>query len=271
MNSFWPRPNLYMPLALLVAASLACSLGGGSESTGETDLAGTEAALSATQAALEAALESQEGEAEEAAPPTAVSQDQSDALATPTDVPFFVEEFDFWDASNWAYWLVQGDDEQWDLYAENGALVFDIGGEDLWAYLTYEEYTYTDIRIDVQVKNVGSNNNNVSLICREGPRGWYEFNIANNGLYWILRYDEQTGDYVQLYNGGSESIRTGKDTNQYTAICDGTQLALYINGVETRVVSDQVLDDGYAGISVSSFEFVPVIVEFEWLQFSPPG
>ena len=80
------------------------------------------------------------------------------------------------------------------------------------------------------------NNNNISLICRYDPEvGWYEFNIANNGLYNIF-YAEITSSgkiaYNRIANGGSNSIKQGKDVNEYGASCVGNELTLYINGDE---------------------------------------
>ncbi|HEY5671805.1 MAG TPA: hypothetical protein VIS10_17570, partial [Anaerolineales bacterium] len=141
-----------------------------------------------------------------------------------------------------------------------------------WVYFLYEDYIYTDSRIDTQVENLGFNNNNVSLICRySDDAGWYEFNIANNGTYTILWYDNITlRDYKLLFSGGSNLINMGKDINEYTAICSGDQLTLGINGQEVRTVTDKNLKEGLAGFSVSSFNVTPIIVEFDYYGVSVP-
>jgi hypothetical protein len=61
---------------------------------------------------------------------------------------------------------------------------------------TYDPYVYEDVRIDARVINRGVNNNNVSLVCRYTDSGWYEFNIANNGLYWIYAAEVSAGGNV---------------------------------------------------------------------------
>jgi len=38
----------------------------------------------------------------------------------------------------------------------------------------------------------GTNNNNISLSVRYSDEGWYEFNIANNGLYDIFMDEKRT-------------------------------------------------------------------------------
>ena len=195
----------------------------------------------------------------------------------PTEAPgeapaYFTEEFDGL-VPDWTYFLMSGDEEKMTLESGNGILLFDLRGEDLWVYLLYDPYIYTDVRIDARVENRGYNNNNVSLICRYDEKyGWYEFNIANNGLFWIYAYDAITDNYTELYNGGSTAIRSGKEVNEYTAVCLGNKLALYINGVEAETITEKrfVFRDGQAGIGTSSFDVLPIIVEWDWVTISEP-
>jgi len=212
-------------------------------------------------------------------PPTQAPTEQPTEPPTeaPTDTPaeapaYFTEEFDG-EIPNWSYFLMKGDETKMDLGTDNGILTFDLNGEDQWVYIMYDPYTYSDIRIDARVENRGFNTNNVSMICRYDKKyGWYEFNVANNGLYWILAYDETIKDYQTLFNGGSTAIHSGKDINEYTTICSGTTLALYINGVEVRTITEKrfAFRDGKAGIGVSSFDVLPIIVEWDYVTFSEP-
>ena len=127
------------------------------------------------------------------------------------------------------------------------------------------------MRLDIRVTNVGTNNNNVSLICRHSALGWYEFNIASDGLYWIYQYDPTLSDpYKQLWNGGSFSINLGQEENEYTAICKGDQLKLLINGIEAISVTDQTLTRGGIGFSVSSYNVIPIVVEIDNFTASVP-
>jgi hypothetical protein len=114
------------------------------------------------------------------------------------------------------------------------------------------------------------NNNNVSLICRATEEGWYEFSIANNGLWWIYAYDGRDSTYSQLANGGSNAIKMGKDVNEYTILCSGSTLALYINRVEAHTMTETNFKfrEGQVGIGVSSFNSLPIVVEFDWVSIS---
>jgi hypothetical protein len=154
-------------------------------------------------------------------------------------------------------------------------LTFDLSAENLWFYVTYDPYEYDDVRIDARVINRGVNNNNVSLICRYTEDGWYEFNIANNGLYWIYAAEVNSNDQVSyglVYNGGSNKIKPGKETNEYTVVCKGRTLSLYINGTEARTVTENKygIRSGQVGVSVSSFDTLPVVVDLDWVKISEP-
>jgi len=155
-------------------------------------------------------------------------------------------------------------------------LVFDLGSEGQWAYVTYDAYEYDNVRLEVVAENRGVNNNNVSLICRYTPdEGWYEFNIANNGLFWIFHAiirDDGHVIYTEIADGGSNKIKAGKETNTYSIVCNDRTLSLFINGNETRVLDENnhALRDGLVGVSVSSFNVLPVKIEVDTITIGQP-
>lgn len=256
MHSFKHQRPLLVVLGLLAALAVACggSTGGGDQAQ---NLAATQQSLEATQQAIQQGQQQGQDAAPTAAP---VNSD---------DQPYYLEEFST-APQNWTYYLFSGEDVDFDLYTERDRLVFDISGEYVWPYYLYDSYIYTDVRVDFRAENLGSNNNNVSLICRYNDRGWYEFNVANNGLYWIYRYTTSDDNFHELYSGGVANLRTGKDTNDFTAICDGDRLTLGVNGVEVRTIEDSTFDEGQVGVGVSSFEFTPVLVELDYVEISEP-
>ncbi len=220
-------------------------------------------------------------------PPSPIPAQPTTPPPTPTPVAqqFYTEEFDG-DTSLWKFFVIDGTGAvpiyrgdtfgTMSVSAENGRLVFDLGSEGQWVYVMYEGYEYENVRLDVVAENRGTNNNNVSLICRYSEdEGWYEFNIANNGLYWIYHAIVKPDNkvvYSLIADGGSTRIKTGKDVNQYGIVCKDRTLVLYINGYETRRVDDNkfVLRRGLIGVSVSSFRDLPVKVEFESVTISQP-
>ncbi|OGO27655.1 MAG: hypothetical protein A2W33_06330 [Chloroflexi bacterium RBG_16_52_11] len=201
---------------------------------------------------------------------TTESGDVVNPNASQSGENYYYTEFDG-SMDSWTYFLQSGRDEGFTAETANSKFRVEINEENTWIYFTYNDYIYTDTRIDTVVENLGRNTNNVSLICRLSDDGWYEFNVYNSGEYDILWYDALVkGDYVTLYSGGSTAINTGKAVNQYTAICSGDQLTLGINGEDVRTISHKDLKDGLVGLGVSSFNVLPIIVEADNFIVSVP-
>jgi S1-C subfamily serine protease len=195
----------------------------------------------------------------------------NDNTSSGGDAPaYFTESFDG-DLSNWTYWVIYGNEDKVGLNADTNGLNVQLNAEDTSVYVFYDPYVYEDVILEVQASNAGKNNNNVSLVCRydENADTWYEFSIANNGLYWIYAYD---GGYNQLTNGGSNLIKTGKDTNTYTVGCIGNTLSLWINGQEVKTFQDTSyrLTKGQVGLNVTSFNVLPIEVDFGYFTIAEP-
>lgn len=207
-------------------------------------------------------------------------------LPAPVTEEFFKEEFEGGN-ENWSYFVVDGSkqvpefegdalEDKSSLYTEDGLLVFDLNNKYQWVYAFYDPYEYKDVSLEVSAENRGVNDNNISLICRytEGE-GWYEFNIANNGLYWIYHAivnPEGRVVYSKLADGGSNKVKQGKEINTYAITCEDRTLTMYINGTETRQLDDNrfVLRGGQVGVSISSFNVLPVKVEIDYIDISEP-
>lgn len=205
---------------------------------------------------------------------------------TPEFQQYYTEEFEK-DLKYWPFFVVDGRGyggsvlakepiEKITLSAEGGFFKFDIGRTWQYVYSTYDPFDYEDVRVDARVENQGTNNNNISLICRYSKEGgWYEFNIANSGIYDILygKVGENGAvNYALIFEGGSNKIKQGLDVNEYTVVCKGDTLTLFINGNQTREIKDTkfALKSGKVGISVSSFQSLPVKVNVDWIKISQP-
>ncbi len=254
------RP-LFIIMALMLIVGMACSFGSGTDQPAEAP----------TQAQQEPATEAPTDEPAPAEPTATEAPAEPTATEAPTALDFYKEEFEG-DLSNYSYFEFNGKDDDAEPKNEDGFLVFDLQKENLWVYVTYDAFSYENVRVDLKADNRGKNNNNVSLICRYSDEGWYEFNIANNGLYSILAYVEQDRRYYTIYNGGSTLIKQGKDENEYTFICKDDELTGGINGVEVKTIKDTKykLRDGKVGFSVSSFDVLPILVNVDYFQISEP-
>lgn len=201
---------------------------------------------------------------------TGTGTEQGDSEEEPP--AFFVEEFETEFLENWSWFITNGDENEFGLYTENGRLVFDLTGSNLFTYVAYDPWLYQSVRVDAIAENRGRNSNNVGLICHLSEEGWYEFSISNGGEWWIWAFDETTDQYSMLANGGSTAVRMGKDTNQYSIVCDGNTLSLAINGQQTHTMTDTnfAFREGQVGIGVSSFDVLPIVLEFDWISISQP-
>lgn len=230
-------------IMVLLLVTLACG------TTTDTDT-GTEPLLG-SDVATEAPVESAESE---------------------TDNPYYREEFDG-GLGDWTYFTNVEDDvfeDNVEFDAVDDTLWFNIDSEDTYVYLVNDLYEYEDVEITVEAESRGRNNNFISLVCRYDENiGWYEFNIAANGLVSIYRVDYDDG-YIPIGDGGSEAINQGQDTNTVTATCKGDALTLTINGEEWRTFHDNTIKRGLIGVSAGSYNVTPVELVFNWLEVSEP-
>jgi hypothetical protein len=217
------------------------------------------------------------------APPVAASpeQPQNPSSTTATEAPvqssgeqFFTEDFNG-DISNWSQVIAlnntSGDKSQAKLSVDNGYLVFDLGKE-LIAYEFYKPFNYKNVRVDVSVDNRGTNVNDILLVCRASEEGLYLVNVANSGLFSFYAFDGTKKTYTRIADGGSNKIKSGKEVNQYSLVCNDKTLTLYINDSEVRSYTDNLFAfrEGQVGVGVASEDQVPVKVEFDWVKISQP-
>jgi hypothetical protein len=254
---------LFAFIALLLAVGLAC---------GAPTPAPTQSPANQVPPATEVPQQSQ-AQAEEPSPaPT------EPPVQEPSAEQFFTEEFDG-GIENWSSLTVTGSEgsnpDGLTLEVSDSRLGFDFSTKQLYAYLFYDPFEYENVTVEALAENRGMNDNNISLICRYSDDGWYEFNVFNSGLYNILYgYYKPDGsiNYARIADGGSNKIKAGKEVNNYRITCNDRRLSLYINGTEARVVEDNqyTLRKGKIGVGVSSFDQLPIKVEFDWVKISEP-
>lgn len=198
---------------------------------------------------------------------------------TPDSKPFYIEEFND-DLVNW-FSLISGVKSDLIPYVENGKAIFEINTKNTSVYLINQSFDYTDVEVDAVVLNRGVNDILVSLICRYSEIGWYEVRIANTGLFEIYAVDKIGAVHKgsnRIYNGGSQQVKPGVDTNVYKLVCQspiepntGPVITFYVNGRKTQSFTDNEfkLLEGKIGVAVSSLKS-PVNVQFESVEISKP-
>lgn len=176
---------------------------------------------------------------------------------------------DFDDVSDWSVLTVP---DEGDYLAEErgGVLYIEVPGTDSTVYAIQDTVSQENVRIDAAVETVaGPNRNNISLVCRFNEDGWYEFSMNSGGYWYIWKYE--TGDgFTILDEGASTEINLQKAENELTAICDGNDLILGVNGVEVGSTTDTDFRSGGIGVSVTTFDIAGAGVEFDALQAIVP-
>jgi len=206
-----------------------------------------------------------------ATPPPAVG---TSTTAITSD--YFTEEFDG-SLESWTSFVTLGQETPFELTNQNSNLIFALNGRGMLAYSLYTPKTYDNVRVDVKATNHATPNSNVILVCRyDETNGWYEFNIANNGLYSIRygKWDKGkvSASYAKIADGATTKILTGTAVNEYGAVCKDHTLSLFINGSEIRSVDDTVyfLTTGSIGVGAQSNNQSPVEIWFDSLSVSKP-
>jgi len=194
----------------------------------------------------------------------------------PTPLPrFFTEEFD---GALPAWSILQSSGETSpQTSVENGALIFSLTSRYEWVYVIIGAQDYTDVRIDASVDSRSINPSSLGLICRYSEsNGWYEFNISEDGTYTVLFGQwlaAGVANYQPIASDFSEYILRDGSENQLGLDCQENILWLYINGKLFRKldVSRFGLAEGKLGLSIASFENIPVVAGFEWVKVGQSG
>ena len=208
-----------------------------------------------------------------AAPPSDSTPDDSSSSDTGS---FYTEGFDGDLSSSWDGFMASGDDRQVDANFEGGGLNVVLSPFDekfASYYLINTESDYSNVRLDLTTTNNGNNSNGVNLICQYSDEGWYEFTVSNSQSYLITAYRSFT-DFAVIADANSGDIQSGNSTNTYTAVCDGNNLTLLVNGNEVVSFTETTYNftSGKIGVGVSFWResMLPVDVYLDELTVSEP-
>ncbi len=143
-------------------------------------------------------------------------------------------------------------------------------GNVMWGVL---KRSFDDLVIEVdatQVMAPANDNNAYGVKCREQSGGdGYVFMISGDGYYSIQIV--VNGDWEQLVEWTtSDVIRQGNRTNHIRAVCDGTHLALFVNGELLAETEDSTYSEGDIGLAASTMEDEPTEIHFDNLVVRRP-
>lgn len=187
----------------------------------------------------------------------------------------FTEEFDVL-PTNWSPFIVNGNTNSWQPSIKNNALFFNLTSKDLGSYFSYNPFSYKDVKITITAENRGDYESAISVICRRGEEGWYEFNVTSLGFYHVFYKNIDVNGKMKespIANGASAKFHPGKDVNEYTITCQKRTLSLWVNGFKTVSVDDNqfALKEGTIGIGVTSFSEIPAVMYINQVKVEQLG
>jgi len=131
----------------------------------------------------------------------------------------------------------------------------------------------SDVVIDVDATQVraGPNSDNAyGVMCRIQPdNDGYILRISGDGFYAIHRIVD--GDFEPLVRWvSSHAIHQGNDTNHIRVICNGTRLALVVNGVLLAEANDATYTEGDIALAATTFEEETTEIHYDNLVVTRP-
>jgi len=134
---------------------------------------------------------------------------------------------------------------------------------------------FADLVIDVDATQIvapSNDNNGYGVFCRVQPGSTgdgYALLISGDGYYTIQRITN--GDYEPLVDWTtSGAIRQGNATNHIRAVCNGTYLALSVNGVLLAEANDATYASGDIALVAGTLETEPTEIHFDNLVVTVP-
>jgi len=169
-------------------------------------------------------------------------------------------------------WKV-GDYESGDVGYKDGlySVTCSVKGEPVWGVANQ---AFSDLIIDVDAEqgSAPSNDNNAyGVMCRVQPdgNGGYTLRVSGDGFCGIHKVTD--GEFEALVDWTkSEAIRQGNATNHLRAVCDGADLALFINGELAAEASDTTYVEGDIGLTATTFEEESTEVVFDNVVVTRP-
>ena len=177
---------------------------------------------------------------------------------------------DFDTAEDWYAFSLESEGE-YTVGLDRGVLYLELPGTFENVYVFHETpLDASDVRLEAVVENVSPvTANNISLVCRAGEGGWYEFSINSGGFWHIWKLAD--GQFTELATGATKVINQKRARNVITAACIGSELTLYVNYRKVGSTKDRAFQDGgQVGIGVSSFAIPGVAVDIDRFSATVP-
>lgn len=157
-----------------------------------------------------------------------------------------------------------------DYEGERYRIVVNASNADYWAN---PGLSFTDVSVEVDAGKIsGPDDNDYGLLCRyQDTKNFYFLIISSDGYYGIGKVQDGEQELLeppQMYR--SDAIYTDNQPNHIRAECNGSRLALTVNGVFVAETSDSSFHEGDIGLIVGSFDDPGVDIWFDNLVVLVP-
>jgi hypothetical protein len=175
---------------------------------------------------------------------------------TPTPVPPGTPLFsdDFSDPeSGWG----KSSDEKVERRYEGGEYVILVKKDNWAAWAWGTEEMFADFALEAEVRQVeGPESAKFGLVFRHRDNdNFYYFRISGSGKYQVgKQVNGEWQDIGDMKWTPSSHIKTGGATNHLKVVCQGPQIALYVNGQHLTTVSDDSFAEGEVGLIAETAE-----------------
>jgi hypothetical protein len=156
-------------------------------------------------------------------------------------------------------------------YADGSYFVTSLG--DAWWIIGAANRSFENVIIEVDATQIyapDDNDNGFGVMCRVQPdEEGYLLSISGDAYYSIYRILD--GEFEALVDWTrSDVIQQGNATNRIRAVCDGSDLALLVNGELLAEATDSTFSEGDIGLTATSFAEEPTEVHFDNLLVDAP-
>jgi hypothetical protein len=132
---------------------------------------------------------------------------------------------------------------------------------------------FEDVQIEVDaLKSAGPDDNDFGVLCRyQNTENFYFLIISSDGYYGIgivKNGHQKLLEPPQMYH--TKAVIPGNSVNHIQAICQGSRLALFVNGEFIAETQDSSFSSGDIGLIVGSFDEPGVDVLFDNLSVKIP-
>ena len=165
--------------------------------------------------------------------------------------------------------------EQFERGYQEGEYFIDLH-EPSWFAWAYPGRQFDDVSVEVDVYPASdSPDGHFGVLCRHVDlSNFYYFAISADGYYAIFKRVDGADLQLLAADGSgmvpSTAIRTGGQTNRVLAVCEGSELSLYVNGELLDTVTDDTHVRGDVGIGAGSGLGGNVLVRFDNFRVTRP-